>query len=75
MVEDAVMVEAGTLEFLVPSPRLKVLRNNTRYTVTLALYRDKAHKQQFARHRQEVLFSVPQEGIWRIEKGYGIRVL
>jgi hypothetical protein len=69
------MVEAGKLEFLVKSPRLIVLKNNTRYSVSLNLYWDEAHRQQFAKHRQEVLFSVPPDEIWRIEKGYGIHVL
>lgn len=70
-----VTVEAGTLEFLVQSRRLTVLKNYTRYSVSLALYWDEAHRHAFGRHRQEVLFSVPPEEIWRLEKAYGIRVL
>ncbi len=69
------IVDTGKLEFLVKSPRLAVLKNNTRYAVSLTLYWDEAHRQEFAKHRQEVLFSVPPDEIWRIEKGYGIRVL
>jgi hypothetical protein len=70
-----VTVEAGTLEFLVQSPRLTAITNNRRYMVDLTLYWDDAHTHAFATHRQEVLFSMPQEELWRIEKAYGIHIL
>jgi hypothetical protein len=69
------VVEPGTLEFLVQSPRLTVLSNDARYSVRLTLYWDAAHTRLLGRHRQEVLFSLPQDQVSRVEEADGIRIL
>ncbi len=68
------VVEAGAKEFMVQSPPLKVLSNNTRYKVELVLYADAALLHRLGTHDQDVLFSVPPQFEAQIEERYGIRI-
>jgi hypothetical protein len=68
------VVEAGAKEFMVQSPPLKVLSNNTRYRVELVLYADAALLHRLGTHDQDVLFSVPPQFEAQIEERYGIRI-
>ena len=68
------VVEAGAKEFMVQSPPLKVLNNNTRYRVELVLYADAALRHRLGAHDQDVLFSVRPQFEAQVEERYAIKI-
>jgi hypothetical protein len=68
------VLEVGSTELAVQSERLRLLRNNKKYTVQVRLYADEARSQLLGVHKQKVLFSVPNNFVSQLEGQFGIRI-
>ena len=68
------VVEAGTNEFTVQSPPIRVITHDTKYEASLELYADADHTQLLATHKQQLLFSVPPASEASMEEQAGIQI-
>ena len=69
------VVEAGTNEFTVQSPPIRVITHDTKYEASLELYADADHTQLLETHKQQLLFSVPPASEASMEEQAGIQIL
>lgn len=55
-----ISIEPGQREFIVQSPSFPRIANGKRYTVEVRLYSDEARTKLFGKHKQKVLFFLPE---------------